>query len=252
MNNEHQKFREANSPETDQETLKKLAQDSDEVVRSAVAHNPSKPVGAVEILFNDKSKYVQEALFMNGYPTNPVITQAKKIVGKTAILRNAHPDDAEFIVALRTNAKKGRFISATSSDIKQQREWLEHYLSGSGQAYFIITDHDGNRFGTIRMYDQQGDSFCWGSWVIDDSAPANFAIESALLLYTYALKLGFTKSHFDVRKGNLSVIKFHKRFGAQETGETDLDILFEISKDKIDNALVKYSKYLPDSVEIEI
>ncbi|EKM0362637.1 GNAT family N-acetyltransferase [Cronobacter turicensis] len=187
---------------------------------------------------------------MNSSPTNPDIIQCKLIKGKNIILRNAQPDDAEFIVNIRTDAKKGRFISSTSSDIEKQREWLQSYLQSNGQAYFVITDMDGNSLGTVRLYDQQGNSFCWGSWVITDSAPSNTAIESALLVYHYALKTGFSKAHFDVRKGNASVIKFHERFGAKRTGETELDILFEISKEAIQNSMEKYKKYLPTEIEI--
>lgn len=186
---------------------------------------------------------------MNDYRVNPLINQAGKIVGKTIILRNAQPEDAEFIVKIRTDARKGQYISATSSDIEKQRQWLQQYLESEGQAYFIMTSLDGEKYGTVRMYDQQGDSFCWGSWVIAADAPTHVAIESALLVYTYGLKLGFTKAHFDVRKGNESVIKFHKRFGAVMTGETELDYLFEINKENIESSLEKYKKYLPDAVK---
>ncbi len=179
-----------------------------------------------------------------------VITQAKCIIGKNIRLRNVAPSDAEFIVRIRTNEKKGRFISTTSSDVSKQRKWLEDYLTSKGQAYFLITDLENKPLGTVRMYDQQGDSFCWGSWVVAEEAPSHTAIESALLLYTYALALGFKRAHFDVRKGNLSVIKFHERFGAVRTGETEDDFLYTISKDKILSTLDKYKKYLPEEVEI--
>ncbi|WP_369834483.1 GNAT family N-acetyltransferase [Cronobacter dublinensis] len=251
MRDLHLRFRAANSPETSADELKSLSLDENEMVRASVVHNPCKPVSSIEILFNDKSDHVQEALTMNGFPTSPDIIQCKSIAGKNIILRNAHPDDAEFIVKIRTDAKKGRFISSTSSDVDKQRQWLESYLKSTGQAYFVITDMEGNSLGTVRLYDQQGDSFCWGSWVIADSAPSNTAIESALLVYYYALKIGFTRSHFDVRKGNSSVIKFHERFGAKRTGETELDVLFEITKEDIENSLTKYKKYLPDNVKVE-
>lgn len=187
---------------------------------------------------------------MQGKSHEVTITQAESITGKNVRLRNVAPSDAEFIVKIRTNEKKGRFISATSSDVSKQRNWLENYLSSEGQAYFLITDLDNKPLGTVRMYDQQGDSFCWGSWVVAEDAPSYCAIESALLLYTYALDLGFKKAHFDVRKGNLSVIKFHERFGAERTGETEEDYLYTISKEKILATLDKYKKYLPKKIEI--
>ncbi|MEG1421430.1 MAG: GNAT family N-acetyltransferase [Citrobacter sp.] len=187
---------------------------------------------------------------MNGDSLKVVITQAKSITGRSIRLRNVAPSDADFIVKIRTNEKKGRFISTTSSDISKQKKWLEDYLTSEGQAYFLITDLDNHPLGTVRMYDQQGDSFCWGSWVVAENAPSHCAIESALLVYTYALELGFKRAHFDVRKGNLSVIKFHERFGAKRTGETDEDFLYTISKEQILLTLEKYKKYLPEKVEI--
>lgn len=182
--------------------------------------------------------------------TVPAIHQAASIVGRTIKLRNVKPDDAEFIVNLRTNEKKGRFISLTSQDISEQKQWIERYLSSQGQAYFIIEDFTGHPYGTVRMYDQQENSFCWGSWVISGEAPSHFAIESALLIYQYALSLGFERAHFDVRKGNFSVIKFHERFGAERTDETELDIHYSLSKEKILSALEKFKKYLPDHILI--
>lgn len=187
---------------------------------------------------------------MNDNSPEVVITQAKSITGRSITLRNVAPSDADFIVKIRTNEKKGRFISATSSDISRQKQWLEDYLISKGQAYFLITDLDNNPLGTVRMYDQQGDSFCWGSWVVAEDAPSCCAIESALLVYTYALELGFERAHFDVRKGNLSVIKFHERFGAECTGETEEDFLYTITKERILSTLEKYKKYLPEKVEI--
>lgn len=187
---------------------------------------------------------------MNGDSLKVVIKQAKSITGRSIKLRNVTPSDADFIVKIRTNEKKGRFISATSNDVSKQKKWLEDYLTSEGQAYFLITDLDNHPLGTVRMYDQQGESFCWGSWVVAEDAPSHCAIESALLVYMYALELGFKRAHFDVRKGNLSVIKFHERFGAERTGETEEDLHYAISKEQILSTLEKYKKYLPEKVEI--
>lgn len=104
----------------------------------------------------------------------------------------------------------------------------------------------------MRLYDPQGDSFCWGSWILKDGAPSSAAIESALIVYAYAIDhLGFRCSHFDVRKGNESVWRFHERFGARRVGETDLDYFYEIGPDEISAATHRYRKYLPNPIEVE-
>lgn len=173
-----------------------------------------------------------------------------KVIGKTVVLRNATVDDAEFILGLRTDPVKGRFLSATSNDVEMQKAWLAKYAGDNSQVYFIIEDMQGERYGTVRLYDQQGDSFCWGSWILREGRPSGFAYESALMVYSFALTLGFTACHFDVRKGNESVWQFHERFGAVRSGETELDYLYTISLEAINAALAKYRKQLPDGVRV--
>jgi hypothetical protein len=40
------------------------------------------------------------------------------------------------------------------------------------------------------------------------------------------------KIHFDVRKGNKKVLRYHKLTGSKIVGETDLDYLFECTKNE--------------------
>ena len=78
------------------------------------------------------------------------------------------------------------------------------------------------------------------------------AIESALMVYAYAIEhLGFQASHFDVRKGNERVWRFHERFGAVRVAASDLDYFYQIAREKILLARTRYKKYLPESVEVE-
>lgn len=121
------------------------------------------------------------------------------------------------------------------------------------QAYFIIESQIGEPFGTVRLYDAQGASFCWGSWILKDGVPKVAAIESALMVYAYAIDhLGFSESHFDVRMGNEGVWRFHERFGATRVGETELDYLYRIQQSKIFEARQNYKKFLPDPLIVEM
>lgn len=177
------------------------------------------------------------------------IRKCKKIIGHRLELRNANLNDADFILSLRTNESKNKYLSPTSSSLSAQKDWLRSYEQNSGQAYFVIF-HNDSPVGTVRLYDQSGDSFCWGSWLISNSAPSFAGIESALIVYSYANVLGFKKSHFDVRKDNASVWRFHERFGAIRSGETELDFLYSIFEDDILQSINRYRKFLPDSIEI--
>lgn len=181
----------------------------------------------------------------------PTIQKAKRIFGRTLIFRDVCESDADFILHLRTS-QKSQYLSETEDDIEKQIVWLKNYAIQSHQAYFIIENLDGIPQGVVRLYDAQGESFCWGSWILKDGAPQSAAIESALMVYSYAIDyLGFSSTHCDVRKGNESVWRFHERFGAQRVGETPLDYLYEISLAEIKKSQIKYRKYLPEVLKVE-
>jgi RimJ/RimL family protein N-acetyltransferase len=179
-----------------------------------------------------------------------MITKAKQVIGKTLTFRDALREDAQFIFGLRNDPIKSRYLSATSPQLQDQYAWLEAYEKKTDQAYFII-EYDNNPIGTVRLYDQQGNSFCWGSWILIDSRPTHAAMESALMVYSYAITdLGFSAAHFDVRKENDKVWKFHERFGAVKIREENDDYFFSLSLDAIKASLSKYAKFLPDPVTV--
>lgn len=182
--------------------------------------------------------------------TAPRYLKPKRVIGHKLSFRDAAPADAAFILELRTDPVKSRHLSATSSDLAKQAAWLEAYARDDSQVYFIMEDAQGEPVGTVRLYDPRGDSFCWGSWIIKEGMPGNYAIESALMVYRYALSLGFSRAHFEVRKDNVSVWRFHERFGAVRTGSTDDNYLFEISAAAIGESLKKYGRFLPEDIRI--
>lgn len=180
----------------------------------------------------------------------PTIRKAKLVVGKTLTFRDAKVDDAAFILSLRTDENKSRYLSAVSADLSAQQEWLENYTYSQGQAYFIIQYQD-EPIGTVRLYDAQQNSFCWGSWILKDGRPTHAAMESALMVYSYAIDdLAFQSAHFDVRKGNERVWKFHERFGARRVSETDQDYFYELDLQSIQGARKTYSRFLPADVVV--
>lgn len=168
------------------------------------------------------------------------------------MFRNAVTDDAAFILGLRTDEQKSRYLSNASPDLEQQRAWLEAYAAKTDQAYFIIENSNGEPLGTVRLYDPQGISFCWGIWILKAGAPAHTSIESAIMVYAYAIDhLGYQQAHFDVRKGNEHVWRFHERFGAVRAGETEHDYLYRLDASAITASRRRYRKHLPDPPMIE-
>lgn len=251
-NSSHHNFIQVNDPQTPINNLVILSQSSNDLLREAVELNQSTPNYIVEHLLSDSSEHVVSCLRKKELKTYPLFVKPQKITGNNLILKNASIEDASFILGLRTNEKKSKYISATSNDLQRQIEWLKKYDTDNTQIYFLITNKkDGDKVGTVRLYDQRGDSFCWGSWILKDNLPSSYAIESALLVYHFALSLGFKNSHFEVRKENESVWKFHERFGAIRVKETNLDYIYSISINEIEKSLLKYKKYLPNKFTLE-
>jgi RimJ/RimL family protein N-acetyltransferase len=178
--------------------------------------------------------------------------KAKSIYGKTLFFQNVTTEHAEFILKARTDISKSKYLSATSGDLNDQMNWIKNYQVKNDQAYFVIF-FEKTPIGTVRIYDPIGDSFCWGSWILINDAPFHAAIESALIVYSYALKhLNFNRSHFDVRKENIKVRQFHERFGAKVTGEDEDNYYYLINKEEIELSLKKYKKFLDKKLEVEL
>lgn len=181
----------------------------------------------------------------------PTIRKAQKIQGRTLIFRDVRQEDAAFILGLRTDSQKSRYLSTTDADIEKQKSWLNYYAEQTDQAYFIIESLQGEPLGTVRLYDAQEQSFCWGSWILKEGAPQTAAIESALMVYAYAIDyLNFQAAHFDVSSGNESVWGFHERFGAIRIRETSMNFSYEINFEDISTAQKRYKKYLPQPINI--
>ena len=152
--------------------------------------------------------------------------------GQYTNIRLVKEDDAEFVLSLRCNEKKAQFLHKTEYNADKQKEYIKNCLSKDNEWYFIITNKKQEPIGTYRIYYLKRDSFCIGSWLMVDGCSPIEVMEGEYLVKMFAFKAtGFNKFHFDVRKGNKKVIRYHKMMGAKQVGETDLDYLFECSKE---------------------
>lgn len=240
----HDDFRLANDPTTSPEKLEELALSDRVEIRASVAANQSSNSSTLLSLVGDSESEVVSNLMENPnrFSESLVVSSCKNIV-----LTLADVSDAEFILSLRQNEGLNKFVSQVSSDLTMQQEWLRNYKkreSVRSEFYFIIRDLEMNPLGTVRIYDLQSGSFCWGSWMVSPTAPRKTAIESALCVYEFAFyHLGFKQSHFNVRNKNENVLKFHKRMGAQETHKDDLDTFFIYKKESYESVKEKYASF---------
>lgn len=180
----------------------------------------------------------------------PGFRKPEQVVGTALAFRLAQPTDAEFILSLRLDPQKGRYLSPTDASVEQQASWLRSAALDPSQVYFIIETVHGKSVGAVRLYDPRQDSFCWGSWVLAADAPKSAAVESTLMVYSFALDCGFTRSHFDVRRGNEKVWQYHERLGAQRVGKDKLNYYYEMSETAIRDTLARYSARIAAGVRI--
>ena len=151
-------------------------------------------------------------------------------------LRLVEVHDAEFICSLRSDTHLNKFLNTSVESVAKQVQWIEAYKKRelSGLEYYFVIGSSGKNYGVIRMYDFRvpENSFCWGSWIILPSRPDGLVTFSALMIYELGFDfMGFSRSHFDVRKGNENVVSFHKRSGARIVGEDDENFYFNFERD---------------------
>lgn len=151
---------------------------------------------------------------------------------KTIFLRLVEPGDAQFIHSLRIDSTYNKYLSKVDDDIEKQRLWLIEYKKREAQElefyYIIHRKADSIPIGTVRVYDfiKDENSFCWGSWILNEKKTKYAALECTVLIYDLAFKsMGFNRCHMDMRKENLKIIEYHKRLGVKIIGETELDLL---------------------------
>ena len=180
-----------------------------------------------------------------------MIQKAALVRGRNLLLRNVTIEDADFVLGLRLDPRKSAHLSATSGDLQDQISWLRNYATSNDQAYFIVCDQDGKRLGCLRIYDPEGSSYCWGSWLMVDGLAPQVPLEAVLLVYAYCKQLGFKSARINVRKGNTYVWRFHENiFGARRTVETEDEYFYEVDEAQIDASLRKFAQWVPQPLAV--
>ena len=143
--------------------------------------------------------------------------------------------DADFIVEIRTDISKSRFISETNSDVEKQKLWIREYKKREKtgeEFYFIAIDENEVEFATYRLYDKSKDTVEIGSFVSKPfyDNPIN-VIKVDVILKAYVFEeLGFSNLKFEVRKENKSVVNYHKKFNPTLIEEDELNYYFVLEK----------------------
>lgn len=150
-------------------------------------------------------------------------------------LRLVEVNDAEFIFELRTDPNLNKFISFTGPQIANQINWLEEYKrreENGLEYYYVAEDNNGNRFGTIRLYNFDERSFELGSWVFKPKSPIGIAVKAHFLGFEIGFEmLKMEYGRLEIRKKNEPVLKYIKDFKPILIKEDDLNFYFILTKE---------------------
>lgn len=175
---------------------------------------------------------------------------SKPVEGPNLHLRLIDRDDAAYVYSLRTDPTLSQHLSAVDGTVQDQRRWIDSYKGREARGeefYFIIERHDGVPCGTVRIYEISGESFSWGSWILDGNKLRKAALESAMLSFRFGFKhLELNLARIDVRADNHHAIAFYRRFGMAEIRQSNDEINFEYTRAQFEKDWPAYLKLLED------
>lgn len=157
-------------------------------------------------------------------------------------LRFVDTEDAEFIVSIRNNEKKSRFISKTSPDVDAQKQWISDYKAREKEQkeyYFIAYDENNENFATYRVYKIDSGLPEIGSWVSKpDYSNIKNSIKVDIAVKDYVLnELKFDTLQFEVRKQNTSVNSYHRLFKPELVKTDEENNYYLLKKDAFNTVL---------------
>lgn len=138
-------------------------------------------------------------------------------------VRLVREEDAVFIVNLRTNPIKARYISQTSASVDGQREWIKNYKlrEQEGNDYYFLYIYNGNLAGVNRIYGIEGNHFIHGSWIFSDDVPPYCSLAAGIIAREIAYDTLGLEEEIDtagVHKDNQGVLQYIKALGVEFTG----------------------------------
>lgn len=155
--------------------------------------------------------------------------------------RLVRESDASFIHGLRTNATLGQFLSSTPHEVEDQVAWITAYRERErvgAEYYFLIYDSlKKTPLGLYRLYRFQSDRFEVGSWLFSPGLGSIPILGDLIVRGIGFHHFGYALCNFEVRKGNTSVLSYHKRlFSSELVSEDDQNYYFTLSKTKFEIA----------------
>lgn len=135
--------------------------------------------------------------------------------GKYVDLRSCTEEDAEFTREIRKDPEIVKFLPAIDNTLEQQKTWIRHQREKEGDYFFVVWDKEGNRLGTISIYDVNGKHAESGRLAIKSKNPFQ-ALEAQILSFRFAFgELGLECIDGFIFADNDRAIRFNQQFGGR-------------------------------------
>lgn len=133
-------------------------------------------------------------------------------------VRLVNQDDASFILSLRANQNRTKYMMTLDDNIENQRMWIQEYKKREKEGldyYFIYCDAEGKRIGVNRAsnVDFNAKTSKSSSWIAVEGLkyePLKMLIIGNEIIFN---SIGIETSWGEVQKNNSRAIKIFKLFG---------------------------------------
>lgn len=136
-----------------------------------------------------------------------------RIEGRYVYLMSATEEDAEFTLMVRQDPRLTRFIPQVNNTIEQQRQWLNKQRKKVNDYYFVARDYEGNKIGTIGVYDIKDGIGEGGRLTSIGNALQSIEIQYLICKFDFNV-LNLDSVNTFVYAENYSALRLSKQFGA--------------------------------------
>ena len=166
----------------------------------------------------------------------------------------AKENDAEFILGLRTNPSKNKYLNYTEPNLENQIIWLKEYKTREKrreELYYIIYENH-IPVGTIRIYNIKDNECTTGSWLFSSNTHQLTPIISELLIYEIVYNI-LKKSTvlFDVRKENKKVVTYHKLKRITLINEDEENFYYSMSRAEWEESKMKIFNLMGVKIDVD-
>jgi hypothetical protein len=150
--------------------------------------------------------------------------------------------DAKFICKLRNDKFLNKYLNHVDTSIEEQENWIKRYKKREslGEEYYFVFSKNGVDLGLERIYNIVASSYTFGSLIFDINAPLGASILSDIITKEIGFgDLGLNTAYFEVRKGNIDVIKYHQNYEPILVGEDSQSLFYCLETSKFEKSKKK-------------